>query len=282
MKEVVQRFLFWIVLGVVMLVIGGTYLFMVRPITAEMAKQTKALNTQKRELEKLNKEASLANQKWHEEANKYVLAMKLQEDKCYDYLKGYGHFWDKPFAESRSFDADVFRSIYETQRTEFAKRALQLIPFRSNPFNWPELKDNAAEDDALNIQRFYWIQEALLDTLVTGKARELVALKIPKTVRSGEDPEPYQSLNFSISVKLVYRELPDFTRALLKPGPRFLCFVDSLSLSKDVKALPTLKPGKPLEEPLVGVSLTGRMYLFHKPEEKKEESEEKGEGGKET
>lgn len=282
MKEGIQRFMFWIVLGVVMLVIGGAYLFMVRPITAEMAKQTKALSTQKRELEKLNKEAELANKKWHEEANKYVLAMKDQEDQCYGYLKGYGHFWDKRFADYRSFDADVFRSIYETQRIEFAKRALQLIPFKSNPFNWPELKDNAAEDDALNIQRFYWIQEALLDTLVTGKARELIALKIPRVVRSGEDPEPYQPLNFSIAVKLVYRELPDFTGALLKPGPKFLCFVDSLALSKETSALPTLRPNQPLEEPLVKVSLTGRMYLFHKPEEKKEEESEEKEGGKET
>jgi len=268
MKTGIGRYLFWIVLGAVILLIGGSYFVLVSPKKNETAKLGKTLDQQLNDLRKYAT-GDLPNAQWHTTAREFVDKMKEQEKSCGTFLGKYEHYWDKPFVKLDPWDRDAFQSLYEGQKKKFEETVQRMIalPSSATPFNWPELNENSTETEAVNVQRFYWVQNEIVDMVVQGHAQELVSLTIPKILRSGEDPKPYQSIPFGLKVRIVYRELPALFSSLQGLDRKLLCYVDSVEVGKDPNALPLLKLNQPLEEPPVVVTLSGRIYLFHKPED---------------
>jgi hypothetical protein len=269
MKTGIGRYFFWIVLGIIVLLIGGSYFVLVSPKKAETLKQGKTLDQQLNELRQFAG-GELPNAKWHDAARDYVSKIKAQGELCGGFLAKYEHFWDKPFVKLDPWDRDAFLSLYEGQKKKFEETVQGMITLSSSsssPFSWPELGESSTENESINVRRFYWVQSELVDMVVAGKAQELVSLTIPKALRSGEDPKPFQSINFKLKVKIVYRELPTLFRSLQSLDRKLLCYIDSIEVAKDPNALPLLRPEQPLEEPPVMVTLSGRVFLFHKPED---------------
>jgi len=279
MKGGIGRYIFWIGLAIALLVIGGSYFVLVNPKRLQTEGLGKKLDKQLKDLKRFANKPALPSRSWHEEAQDYVQKVKAQEEQCMGLLTKYEHFWDKPFKEYGKWDRDVFVSVYKAQRAEFLESLKSMIRFtKDNPLTWPGLRENASEDDAINIQRYYWVQMAILDMVVAGRARELLSLSIPRSLRSGEDPKPFQSINYKLKVNMVYQDLPALFDSLLSLDRKFLCFVDTAQVTKSVDALPIMRPAQPLEEPPVTVTLTGRIYLFHKAAEPEKEKKEEGGG----
>jgi len=278
MKGGIGRYIFWIGLAIVLLAIGGSYFVLVNPKRQETGRLGKELDKQLKDLKRFANKPELPNASWHEVARDYVQQMKAQQKQCQGLLVKYECFWDKPFKKYEKWDRDVFISVYETQRAEFLESVRGMIKLSKDaPLSWPSLGENGTEDAAMNIQRYFWVQMEIVDMVVAGEARELLSLSIPRSLRSEEDPEPIQSINYKLKVRTVYQDLPALFDSLLSLDRKLLCFVDTMQITKDVDALPVLKPDMPLEEPPVTVSLTGRVYLFHKaaePEEEKSEEED--------
>jgi|ETNmetMinimDraft_35_1059890.scaffolds.fasta_scaffold35819_2 hypothetical protein len=274
MKDILQVYLFWIILVVVMLGIAGSYFVIVMPKISEAAKVTAEIEKDKKSLEKYLKK-DLPNRKWHDAARAHVEELKAEEELCVNYLEKYKYFWDKPLkqVDMPEFDADVFKAIFDTEKKKFLQRARALINLNGNPFNWPDADQGAEEETAIGIHRFFWVQSEFLDVIVKGKADRLEALSLPTQIRGESDEGTHQTVSFEVTVSIVYADIPDFIQSLLSLDNKFLCYIDGLKISKGPD-LPTLVPGKPLREPNVILTVKGRIFLFHKPEPAAEEDEE--------
>ena len=200
----------------------------------------------------------------YEKANRTLRQLREEERRCGDFLKRYRHTWGRPFYEYRKWDYDVFRSVYEAHRQECLRKIGSQIALSGHAVFWPPLRPEATEMDAANIFRYDAVLSELVDTLVHGKARELLSVRLPQTLKSGMDPQPYQSVNFTVSVRIVHADLPQLLDSLLSLDRKFLCFLDSIRMVRSSDALPVLERGRPLEEPLITVEVGGRIYLFHK------------------
>jgi hypothetical protein len=268
MKDILQVYLFWIILLVVMLGIAGSYFVFVLPKNSAAAKVTAEIEKDKKSLGKYLQK-TLPNRKWHDAARAHVEEMKVEEEKCVNYLEKYKNFWDKPLKEvdMPEFDSDVFRAIYETETKKFFQRAGALISLAGIPFVWPDTGQGINEEGAINIQRYFWVQTEFLDVIVKGKASQLHSLKLPTQIRGDEDEDEgtYQSIDYETSVSIVYADIPKFIQSLLSLDNKFLCYIDGLKISKG-NDLPTLVTGKPLREPNVTLTVKGRIFLFHKPD----------------
>ncbi|MDP7253186.1 MAG: hypothetical protein QGF00_26530, partial [Planctomycetota bacterium] len=128
MKDILQVYLFWIILVVVMLGIAGSYFVIVMPKISEAAKVTAEIEKDKKSLEKYLKK-DLPNRKWHDAARAHVEELKAEEELCVNYLEKYKYFWDKPLkqVDMPEFDADVFKAIFDTEKKKFLQRARALI-----------------------------------------------------------------------------------------------------------------------------------------------------------
>ncbi|MDA1140326.1 MAG: hypothetical protein O3B01_17270 [Planctomycetota bacterium] len=266
MKDILQVYLFWVILSVAMLGIAGSYFVFVLPKNLASAKIAADIDKDKKSLEKYLQKI-LPNSKWHDAARAHVEEMRLEEEKCVNYLEKYKTFWDKPLKEvdRAEFDPDVFKAIYETEMKKFLQRAGALISLSGNPFNWPDASQNLEEEMAINIHRFFWVQSEFLDVIVKGKASQLDSLKLPTRMRGEGDEGTYQSVDYQVTVSIVYADIPSFIQSLLSRDNKFLCYVDGLKISKGSE-LPTLFTGKPLREPNVSLTIKGRIFLFHKPD----------------
>ncbi|MDP6360340.1 MAG: hypothetical protein QF473_34830 [Planctomycetota bacterium] len=278
MKDILQVYLFWIILVVVMLGIAGSYFVIVMPKISESANVTAEIEKDKKSLEKYLKK-TLYNRKCHDAARAHVEELKAEEELCVNYLEKYKYFWDKPLREvdMPEFDADVFKAVYDTEKKKFLQRARALINLNGNPFNWPDAEQSAEEETAIGIHRFFWVQSEFLDVIVKGKADRLEALSLPRQIRGESDEGTHQTVSFEVTVSIVYADIPNFIQSLLSLDNKFLCYIDGLKISKG-GGLPTLVPGKPLREPSVILTVKGRIYLFHKPDPAAEEDEEEEAG----
>lgn len=274
MKSLLSKFLFWLVLAVVLIATVLAYFLLVRPISKENRELAKQLEQQLTELKGFEVAPKIVNERWFKYADEYVKSVKEQNRKCYEELKKYRHDWDKPFkgAEAgtgrRAADPDVFKYVYKEEKSKFEEKAKQMIVVKGYPFKWPEA-DNT-EDRILFIQRYYWVQEALLDVLVAGKAKNLLVLNIDFPP-SDEGKSLYQVGSFDSKLHLPLRDLPALVQSLLTPERKFFCVIDSLKIAKDEKAQPVMKGEQPVEEPFVEITLFCKFYLFQEPPAQKME-----------
>ncbi|MBI2192885.1 MAG: hypothetical protein HYU36_12975 [Planctomycetes bacterium] len=270
MKLTLSKFVFWIVLVVILLVIGAAYFVVVRPVKKETDQLDKELEQQISDLKRFAEAPKIVNDRWFKNAKDYVSSVKDQNKKCFDYLKQFRYDWDRPFEGAKpaegqkAADKDVFKYIYGDIQKKFAAKAESQIQLRSNCFRWPDLAEGS-EERILFIQRYCWVQDALFDVVIAGQSRELILLELQDLPLSDEGKSLFQVSSFHVKVLMPYRDLPALVASVLSLDRKFLCYIDSLRVSKDQRALPTLRRNQPLEEPLVEVSLYGRMFLFQQP-----------------
>ena len=270
MKDTILRYLFWIILLVILIGIGIVHMVMVLPLKKEVNDLETRLDKQLKEMGSYAKNPKLKNEGWFRSAQRHVNEVKSQKEQCYGFVEQFKYDWEQPIEGAAPqpgqpfVDKAVFRFAYKDYKKDFEETARTLIKFdvENPPFIWPELRPEDLENKILWMQRYCRVQEHFLEVLVAGKVGELQKLQFGDLKEYDKGKEVHQDCDFTVKLKIIFEDVPVLVSEIMSLKRKFLCDIASISVSPIPNTFPTIRKEQAFLEPPVQVLIVGKMSLF--------------------
>jgi|GEM_PF-4226707 len=226
--DFIRNNLFWLLMALAVVGLGLVYVFVARPMAAEVNVKEGRLSKESKVVENLAAERPIANDGMIEAAQREQTKLETMQGELMLLYANRSDFLDEPFAAIRGdefspTDLLLWNSEYEAKADELRQSVAEAFGASANAFQFRQFSSNKPEEGLAQIkaiQREYWILRAVFDTLSATSPKDAPLVARLESVRSRPVPNGVmqhdwlRSIPLALRVSMPYRNVGKFIAAL--------------------------------------------------------------------